>query len=263
VELAWDAKNGRVILLVESADASTGAVRSPLVLAVSTSGAISTLWSDIDDDEDAGAGGLAVDGSGNIFLQGAASGGGLYARRIAEDGSETWLGAWGSTGADTAFDLVVASGFVYATGALVGTPQGANVMGTHGGGTDAAVVKLAASDGAQQWARIFGTSSADAAVSVGVDGGNLRVAGHTAGTLGSSAFGGVDLFTATLTTAGAAPTLIHQYGSSGDDIPGRPDFVAEWYIPATSYADWTGQSRDACTYDGAGDALLANFCSTQ
>ena len=54
-----------------------------------------------------------------------------------------------------------------------------------------------------------------------------------------------------------------QFGTAGDDLPGRGALInARWYIPGGSTADWTGLSRDACTYKDAGDAFIINSCAT-
>ncbi len=276
VDLAWDESGRRVLMLIESADAANESVRSPRIVAVAwTTGVITPLWDRIDDTQDLRAAGLHIDGSRNLYVHGHAAtaitgaktengiaGGGLYIVKLSSAGAETWIQHWGSDAADEPYDLFVSGGgVVYAAAALSGAAVGTNAAGGHSGGRDAAIARFV-NNGDQQWVRVFGTSADDAAVGVVLDGSDVRVVGHTAGAIATH-FGGADLFTATLDDSGEVQHT-RQFGTSEDDIPGRASYVGgEWYVPGVTHGDWTGQSPDACTYDGLGDVLFANLCPTQ
>ena len=115
------------------------------------------------------------------------------------------------------------------------------------------------------WARTFGTAQTDIATAIGANGnyssGSIHIVGYTYGTIGASSFGGADIFRAKIDRSNGAMGSTRQFGTAADDITGAARITnGFWYVPATSSADWTGQSRDACTYDGQGDAVLTRFC---
>jgi len=292
-ELAWDGTNSRIVMLVSSQIANGGNGISPQVLAVDVStGGFTQIWAFIDDDQNKNLGGLALDGSGNIYIQGRSQwgltgalsttgngGNGVnFIYKISGAGAVTWLQHWGSAGHDIGYGLTVdSSGNVYGAGFVQGEPNGANVYGgpyqgangsNWNGWGDAAVVKLNAS-GAQQWIRIFGTSKDDLATTVALYDGRVHVVGATKGDAeagtATSKYGASDFFTAVMATDGSLPAnFLRQYGTTGDDSPGGRATLTSgglWYIGGQSTADWTGLSRDACTYAGGGDARLSRFCA--
>lgn len=72
-DMAWDTKNSRLLVLVSSGATVGGNGLSPQVLAVTpVTGALATLWESVGDDQNKNPGGLHVDASGNIYVQGRA-----------------------------------------------------------------------------------------------------------------------------------------------------------------------------------------------
>jgi len=292
VEMRWDDALSRVILLVQSGNQAHGSGLSPVVFAVNpTTGAMTELWSYVNDTQNKNPGGLAVDGLGNVYVHGrsqwtisgalsttGSGGNGVnYLYKLSPTGTQLWLQHWGSPGHDIAYGVTVsAGGDVYATGFMQGAPDGPGATGgpyrgadgtNWNGWGDAALVRLAP-NGTQQWARSFGTPRDDISQSVWLHGGRVHVAGRTKGDATSggavSVHGGADVFIAAFNLDGTVPSGgLHQFGTAGDDFVGRSALNPQgtWFIPGMSDADWTGMSRDACTYQGAGDAFLGRFCA--
>ncbi|MCA9514328.1 MAG: SBBP repeat-containing protein, partial [Myxococcales bacterium] len=288
-DMAWDAKNSRVLVLVGSGDPVYGNGQSPIVLAVTpATGAIAELWSYVDDTQNKNPSGLGVDASGNVYVHGRAqwsitgalsttgSGGNgvLYVYKLSQTGVVTWLQHWGSDDHDIAYDVTAdASGNVYAVGYLQGAPVGTGAVGGYRGADatiwngwgDAALVKLS-SAGAQQWARSFGTARNDLASAVWLYNGLVYVSGASAGNPATggntSLYGGTDIFVAAFGTDGSVPAnSVRIFGSAGDDGVGRSVLSGGvWLLPGTSTAAWTGMSQDACGYGGGAEAFLGRFC---
>jgi len=280
VDLAFDGT--RILMLIESSDAATGLVRSPRVVAVDlANGNFTDRWNADNDTLDQSADGLAIEGA-NIYVHGRVAspivgalsqsgtgGGGLYIYKLtnATPAVVTWVQHWGSAGDDTASDLLLSGGWVYAAAAVSGALEGLNSAGTYAARKDIGVVNLNASTGAQVWARVFGTQADDMPTAIGFNT-TVQVLGYTSGTITNSASstsinGGIDFFLAPLMAATGAPGTPRQFGTSGNDLPGRGALIGgRWYIPGGSDADWTGLSRDACTYKDAGDAFITNFCAS-
>jgi hypothetical protein len=295
VDLEWDVKEGRMIMLLSSQIPGGNGI-SPQVMAVNiTTGAITQVWAYIEDNQNKNPGGLAVDTSANIFVggrsqnalpnalstTGTGGNGVAYVYKITGTGTVTWVQHWGSAAHDIGTDLAVdGSGNVTAVGYLQGDPQGdpqgtnllgAPYRGANGtdwnGWGDAAIARFN-SAGTQQWVRIFGTPLDDMLTSVWHYDGRIHVTGQTRGNAetgtNTSKFGGIDFFIANVTTAGGLPTgYLRQFGTNGDDTVARAFLTTGglWYVPGASSADWTGLSRDACTYKGSGDARLSRFCA--
>ena len=141
---------------------------------------------------------------------------------VRQFGSAYWDRANG-VAVDRAGNIVVAGATL---GALPGNTQ-------TGGAYDAFVRKLSP-EGIELWTRQFGSSAADGALAVGVNGtGNIIVAGHTEATLpGQTSAGGEDAFVRKLSPEGAE-LWMRQFGSPNSDA-------------ATGVA-----------VDGAGDIILA------
>ena len=292
-DMEWDGKYGRVVLLLDSRTTGYGAA-SPQVFTVNAStGAMTSLWSNLQDSTNIGPGGLAVDGSGTIYVHGrsqyaisgalsttGSGGNGVnYIYKISDIGTQIWLQHWGSAVHDMPGDIVVdTSGNIYAAGYLQGAPLGTGAVGTYLGANgldfnglgDAAIAKFS-SGGAQQWARIFGTPLDDALMSLTLLNGNLYGVGYTRGNISAgtnvSKYGGLDFFTVTLALPlqGTVPTpsALLQFGTPTDDYVGRPYLlpIGVWYITGHSTSDWVGMSRDACDYRGDYDAFLAKLCA--
>ena len=126
-----------------------------------------------------GAGGVALDGEGNLYVAGRA-GQDAYLRKYDDDGTELWPRQFDSGAADSASAVAVdGSGNAY----VVGYTEGRLSVRRHAGGLDAYVRKYDPG-GEVLWTRQFGTRSLDTATDVAVDAsGNLYVVGSTDGGL--------------------------------------------------------------------------------
>lgn len=200
-------------------------------------------------------GGVFVGGTAGAGMPGAASIGGYdgWVAKFAADGSRQWITAVGTAEGDQVSALVetatgvAASGF---TGGVLGTASR--------GGNDAFVTALGA-DGTVQWTTQEGSAGDDRAAAVTADAaGNLLVTGHTSGSIVASS-GGVDIFTLTLTPAGAV-TERSQFGSAARD-------GADEFDEANLYVAGGGSSTlvqalsyghvDGAVNVGGGDVVLA------
>ncbi len=281
VDLVYDAASGggRLYLLIESTNGN--GIRSPRVLLVASNGTISSIWDDAATIIDQSATGITIDTSGDTYIQGRAAsslagakstngiaGGGAYVRKLATNTSATpWVTHWGSSGDDLPINLAFSVTGIGVRGLFAAAVVNGQVDGStdaYLGLKDVGYVRINPDDGTQIWARNFGTPQDDVVTAIDVSGpgsgDSLHVLGHTFDALGASR-GGADIFLAKIDRATGAPGAFRQFGTSNDDIAGRAQLVVgTWYVPATSFADWTGQSRDACTYDGDGDAVLMRFC---
>ena len=161
-----------------------------------------------------GAGAVASDGAGGVFV-GGSEGGVAHAgstqaflARYDGAGNQLWIRRFGTVGDDSVNAL---------------TPDGAGgvmVAGGTGGGLsgygDAYVARY---DGAgnQLWIHHFGTSGGDIALALAPDGaGGMMVAGLTQGDLGGPNSGGSDVFVAHYDSAGNR-LWIGQFGTSERD----------------------------------------------
>lgn len=149
-----------------------------------------------------GAEGIAVDGTGNVYLTGLAQGilnidtadatGDAFVAKYDSAGVERWIKRFGTASDDYAWDIAAdVGGNVYVTGFTQGSLD-ANTLAKL---SDAFVVKYD-STGTELWTRQFGTASDDYALGITVDSGsNIYVAGSTTGALdGNTAAGLEDAF---------------------------------------------------------------------
>jgi hypothetical protein len=190
---------------------------------------------------------VAVDRSGNIMVAGVVGGGwnalndalpgqtgaggaDAFLRKFSPAGIELWTSQFGSFFNDWALGLAVdGTGNIIAVGYTEGTLPGQ----TAAGAGDAFVRKFGPA-GVELWTSQFGSSAADGASGVAVDGtGNIIAAGDTWGTLpGQTAAGGDEAFVREFSPAGVE-LWTNQFGSSA----------------------WVGASGVAV--DGAGNAISA------
>ena len=167
--------------------------------------------------------GIAVDSSGNVYITGSTFGdldgntsAGLldvFLAKFDSSGNPLFIQQFGTTGNDIGYAVAVDSaGNVYVTGSTAGT-LGASAFGL----LDVFLAKFDSS-GNPLFIQQFGTTGNDIGYAVAVDSaGNVYVTGSTAGTLGASAFGLLDVFLAKFDSSGN-PLFIQQFGTTGNDI---------------------------------------------
>ena len=175
--------------------------------------------------------GIAVDGSGNVYVAGLSYGtwgspvraytAGLdaFAAKLTPAGALTWNTFLGGSGREIGYGIAVdGNGNVYVAGESDGT-WGSPVR-AYTAGLDAFAAKLTPA-GALAWNTFLGGSGDDSGRAIAVDGsGNVYVAGLSDGTWGSPvrAFsGGYDAFAVKLTPAGALIWNTFLGGSGTDD----------------------------------------------
>jgi hypothetical protein len=168
--------------------------------------------------DDAGNG-IAVDGSGNVYVTGwvnpSMDSFGIFVAKYSGTGVRQWVRQLGTNGWDAGNGIAVdGSGNVYVTGETLGRVGG----NPSAGGRDIFVVKYSSTE-VKEWIRRFGTSGDDAGNGIAMDGsGNVYVTGGTFGRLdGNSSAGGRDIFVVKYSSTGAKQ-WIRQFGTSGDDV---------------------------------------------
>ena len=152
------------------------------------------------------ASGVAVDGEGNVYVVGSASGAlpgqthsgssDAYVRKYDGHGNELWTRQFGSRGVDRASGVVVdGAGNLYVLGTTRLSLPGQSNMDPVAGGSDVFIRKFD-SDGNEVWTNQFGTQKGDAVAGVVVDGvGSLYVVGSTEGAFtGQTNSGSYDTF---------------------------------------------------------------------
>ncbi len=202
------------------------------------------------DDEDQGTG-VAVDGSGNIYISGSTDGSldgsnaGLndaYLAKYASDGTQQWIKQFGSASQDRGYGVAVdASGNSYITGLTGGSLNGSTAGGA----------------GTLQWIRQFGSDNNDQGTGVALDGsGNVYLTGTTGGSLNGSTAGGTDVFLAKYASDGAQQ-WIRQFGSDVYDKGAgvTVDGTGNAYIAGLTEGTLNGSNA------GDGDVFLAKYAS--
>jgi hypothetical protein len=219
--------------------------------------------------------GLAVDGSGNVFVTGTSNaswsgekskaplhpysgGSDLVVLKLNSAGVYQWHTFYGSTGTDEGQGLVVEiNGNICVTGTSHATwngdsgPASGAPLHPHGGGTagDILVLKLAGS-GAYQWHTFYGSENSDKGRALVLDGvANIYITGFSQGSwMGAGGraplhpySGGVDI--AVLKLAGNGTYIWHTFQGSGGDDYGQAiamDLTGHLYISGTSGSAWSG-----------------------
>ena len=147
--------------------------------------------------DDAGYG-IAVDGSGNVYVTGGTFGGldgnswggrDIFVAKYSGTGVREWVRQFGTSGDDAGNGIAVdGSGNVYVTGETLGRVGG----NPSAGGRDIFVVKYSSTE-VKEWIRRFGTSGDDAGNGIAMDGsGNVYVTGKTEGDLDGNLSAGVE-----------------------------------------------------------------------
>ncbi len=210
-----------------------------------------------------GANGIAVDGSGNIYIAGYTSGSldgetnsgnnDAFIAKYDSTGARQWVKLLGTTGDDRANGIAVdGSGNIYIAGLTPGNLDG----NANAGSYDAFIAKYN-STGEKQWVELLGTTALDYAYRIAVEGsGDIYIAGATSGSLdGRTNAGSNDAFIAKYDPAGVKQ-WVELIGSMGADeaYDISMDGSGNIYI-----AGYTSGSLDGETNSGNNDAFIARF----
>lgn len=169
---------------------------------------------------------VSVDSNGYVYIAGKTDGaftgmtnaGGFdaFLAKLDSSGNVIWKSMLGSTGTDLLWEVVPDANGEYlyavgnAAGAIAGQPH-------NGGANDILVTKYRASDGAQMWVRLLGTTAVDVGAGVGVDAsGNVYVGGATTGSLGAANAGNYDIVLAKFSSSGGLQ-WVKQRGSAAEE----------------------------------------------
>jgi len=218
--------------------------------------------------------GIAVDGSGNVYVAGRSnadwgspvraytSSYDAFAAKFSSSGALTWNTFLGGSGDDWGYDIAVdGGGNVYVTGDSNAT-WGSPVRAYTSGG-DAFAAKLSSS-GALTWHTFLGGSGYDGGYGIAVDGiGNVYVtgdSGHTWGNPLSPYTGGGDAFAAKLSSSGALTWHTFLGGSGYNGGYGiAVDGIGNVYVTGDSDATWDSPVRG---YTSGSDAFAAKVDNT-
>ncbi|WP_437524452.1 SBBP repeat-containing protein [Sorangium sp. So ce726] len=200
--------------------------------------------------------GVAVDGSGNVYvagttwggLEGASGGfGDAFVRKLDASGATLWtrqLATWRSESANAL--AVDGQGNAYVAGTSYGNGQN----------TGEAFVTKIDTNGAPAWTQLFGGPDEDEAMAVAVDGsGDAYVGGYTSGgVVPDSDRGQRDAFVRKLDSSGAT-VWTRQFGSAENDFvfAARVDGSGNLYVAGSTAGEVGGPS------EGSPEAFVRKF----
>jgi hypothetical protein len=194
------------------------------------------------------ADGIAVDGSGNVYVAGItqtdlggtnAGGYDIFIAKFDTSGNKVWLKQIGTPGDEVASGIAVdASGNAYVTGWTTGSLGGASL-----GGYDIFIAKFDTS-GNQAWIQQIGTPYNEEATGIAVDAlGNAYITGWTSGNFGVANFGIADVFIAKYDTSGNQAWLKQIGTGDKDEAFGiAVDAAGNAYITGFTYGNLGNQT---------------------
>ena len=211
---------------------------------------------------DAGAG-VAVDGSGSVFVAGFASGSldgqsfkgywDFCLTKFDTNGNKQWTQLWGSEDIDYANGISAdQSGCVYVAGVTGGSFDGQ----TNSGSRDFCLTKFD-NDGNKQWTRLWGSTDMDYAGGVAEDGtGSVYVAGYTRGELDGQVNSGERDFCLTKFRDDGNREWVRIWGSENHDLgyDVSLDEFGSVYVAGSTRGTFGGQSNS-----GEDDLCLTMF----
>ena len=207
--------------------------------------------------------GVTLDEAGNVYVVGqtfgafpdqtSAGGWDAFLRKYTPTGDEVWTRQFGGGGGESAASVKIdRAGNSY----VVGGTRAALPGQTNIGDFDSFIVKFDPT-GAAVWARQFGTTVEDYALTVSLDGaGNPVVAGETSGQLtGASSAGGLDGFVRQYNSAGDV-VWTRQFGSPSDDyaVGSAVSPSGDVLVVGTTTGSLPGHKTD-----GDADAYIMSF----
>ncbi len=210
--------------------------------------------------------GVATDTGGNVYVAGStaagldgnasAGGGDIFVAKYNTNGVKQWTRQLGTSGYEELGGLTTDTGAnVY----LVGSTAGGLDGNTNAGSDDLFLVKYD-TNGVKQWTRQAGSSTGDYPFGVGADaGGNLYVAGHTAGGLdGNTNAGAEDLFVVKYDARGVKQWT-RQLGTNSSDVAFgvATDTSGNVYV-----AGYTTGGLDGNTSAGSIDLIVVKYGAT-
>jgi hypothetical protein len=223
--------------------------------------------------EDDNGYGIAVDGSGNVYVSGSSESEwgspvrafsghyDAYAAKLDPSGNLSWVTFLGGSDSDYGRGIALdASGNVHVTGFSNGT--WGSPLRAYTGNSDAFIAKLT-SAGSLTWNTFLGGSNGDAGYDIAVDGdGNIYVTGRSLSSWGSPvrAFtSGYDAFAAKLASTGGLTWHTFLGGSGDDEGKGiAVDGDGNVYVGGSSEATWGSPVR---AYSSGSDAFAAKLDS--
>ena len=208
--------------------------------------------------------GLALDGSGNIYIAGLTGGNldgntsagllDIFLTKFGSSGNRIGSKQFGTPGDDIAYAIAIdTSGNIYITGST-----GGNLGATSAGGLDIFLAKFDSS-GNRIFIQQFGTNQDDIGYGVGADNsGNIYITGSTKGILGSGSLGLLDVFLAKFNSSWVNQFIV-QFGSDRDDVGYSVALSGTDNIYITGS---TGGNLPGNTSSGLTDIFLAKFNSS-
>lgn len=194
---------------------------------------------------------VAVDANRNVYVAGRirTSTDDAYVRKYRPNGVLAWTRQFGSSSGEYTKAIATdRAGNVY----VAGTTQG-SITGTPLAGGQDGFVRKYRPDGSKAWTRQFGSTMSDQVYGVAVDSaGNVLLAGHTNGALGTASRGGWDIFVRKLRPNGRH-AWTYQFGTTTDE------FVSDVAVAPDRSIVVTGQTFGSLTgvpSRGARDAFV-------
>lgn len=203
---------------------------------------------------------VAVDGDNNIYVSGYTQGdldgvapkGGkdIFLTKYSKDGVRDYTKIMGTTSRDESYGITVCGDFIYLTGTSYGSLDDPGSLDSY-----SVFLIQADLDGIQQWARDHNSSGNDEAYSVSCGTDHVYLTGRTYGALGSSNFGGQDVFVSKYDFSGTR-IWTSQLGSSASDEGKAVAVGPSGYVYVTGYTsgDFAGGGNI-----GAQDLILAKL----
>jgi hypothetical protein len=207
------------------------------------------------------ASGIAVDGSGGVYVSGDTRGdlfginagdADAWAARFDGSGNSIWGLQWGSSDSESSIRVTRNA----ASGVFVGGSTSGLLGITNEGGVDVWLTRISEA-GVQSWIRQLGTPDNETSTAVASDlSGGVYLTGGTLGALGETSFGGLDPWVARYDESGERSWL-RQIGTPGTDRAGGIAVTQ----PGQLFVGGSTSLAFAGVNEGGEDAWVASFDS--